>query len=159
MALVDELPHQMPLGDVCGFVSHYAGEFILVARRQKQAAVNGNETARHRKRIEHGILQHEVVELMLTFLGMARQAVADLLNVIADLRILDDLPGLTDLGEPPQSGAIFILEGDGGRRRASQIRQILIDGARAGPETCGPADADARAQRCGGRECGQGLQQ
>src|SRR5882672_9754681 len=85
MALIDESAHDVPLCDVRGFVRHHSGQLIFVVRRQDQAAVDGNETARHRKRIDDGFLQHEIVELMLAFLGMARQTVADLLYVIADL--------------------------------------------------------------------------
>jgi len=34
MALVDEPAHEMALGDVCGFVRHDPGQFVLVARGQ-----------------------------------------------------------------------------------------------------------------------------
>ena len=92
--------HQMPLGDVRGFVRHDAGEFIFVARREDQAAVDGDEAAGHREGIDDGIAHHEVIELVLAFLGMAREAVADLLNVIADLGIFEDDAGLAHLAEP-----------------------------------------------------------
>src|ERR1700731_180088 len=108
MALIYELPDQVSLGDVRGLMGHDTGEFVLVSRRQDQAALDRDETSRHRKRVDDGILQYEVVELMLAFLGVARQAMADLLNVIADLRIFEDLSGLANLSEPTQSGPIFV---------------------------------------------------
>ena len=78
-----------------------------------------------------GILQHEVIELVLAFLGAAREAVADLLDVILDFRVLQDLPGLAHAREPPHAGPVLIVERHGGGGRAAEIRQILIDGARA----------------------------
>ena len=39
VALVDELAHEMPLRDVRGFVRQHARQFILVARRRDQSAV------------------------------------------------------------------------------------------------------------------------
>jgi len=86
--LVDHAAHQMSLRDVGGFVGHHAREFILVARGQEQPAVDHDEAARHRERVDHRIAHDRVVELVLAFLGVAREAVADLLNVIADLGVL-----------------------------------------------------------------------
>ncbi len=154
--MVNELAHQVALGDVRGLVSHHSRKFILVAGRQDQAAVYGNETARHRKGIDDRILQHEVVKLVLAFLGMARQAVADLLNIIADLGIFDNLTRRTDLAEPSESRSVFIVERHRGRRGASQIRQVLIDGA---THAGGPAKTDARAGRSSRRKHREGLQQ
>ena len=80
MRLVDHAAHQMALGDVRGLVRHHAGELILVARREDQAAVDGDEAARHRKCVDDRIAHDEVVELMLAFFGAAREAMADLLG-------------------------------------------------------------------------------
>src|ERR1700724_397838 len=113
MTLLDDSAHDMPLGDVRGFVRHHSGQFIFVAGRQYQAALDGNETARHRKSIDDRVLQHEAVELMLAFLSMALQAVANLLNVILDLRVFEDLPGLAYLGKPAHPSPVFFVERNG----------------------------------------------
>ncbi len=100
MPLVDDAADQMPLGDVRGFVRHDAGEFVFVARRQDQAAVDGDEAAGHREGVDDGIAHDEVIELMLAFLGVAREAVADFLDVVADLGIFEDQPLCAHLARP-----------------------------------------------------------
>ena len=52
--LVDHATHQMPLGDVRGLVRHHAGELVLVAGGEKQAAVDGDEAAGHREGVDRG---------------------------------------------------------------------------------------------------------
>ena len=144
MTLVYELAHQMPLRDVCGLVRHDSRQFILVASCQDQAALDGDESSGHGEGIDDGVLQHEVIELVLAFLGVARQAVADFLDVILDLRVFEDHAALPHAGKPPQTRLILILERYRGGRGAAQIRQILIDGARtrAQPRARSPAHAD-----------------
>ncbi len=131
MTLVDELTDQVPLSDVRGLVGHDAGQFVLVSRRQNQAALDGNEAAGHCERVDDGVLQDEIIEVMLSFLGVARQAVADFLDVILDFRVFEYDPGLPHAAEPAQARAIFIFERDRGGRGAPQVRQVLIDGARS----------------------------
>ena len=78
----------------------HAGELVLVAGGEEQAAVDGDEAARHREGVDHGIAHHEVVELVLAFLGMAREAVADLLDVVADLGVFEHEPLRPHLPDP-----------------------------------------------------------
>src|ERR1700722_16769492 len=102
MTLVYELPNEMPLGDVCGLVRHHPGQLILVAGRQYQTAVDGDEAPRHCKRVEDGVLHHEVVEAMLALLSVAREAVTDFLDVVFDLGVIENHAGLAHAAEPPQ---------------------------------------------------------
>ena len=155
MALVDDLAHQVALGDVRGFVGHDAGELVLVARRQDQAAVDGDEAARHGEGIDDRVAHHEVVELMLAFLGPARQAMSDLLDVVAHLRVFQHAAALAHLPEPAESGLVLILQGHGRIRRAAEIREVLL--GRIQP--VGPADAGARAHRKCDEEGRQGVPQ
>src|ERR1700690_3695267 len=114
MTLVYELADQMPLRDVSGLVRHDSGGLVLVSSSQDQAALDGDEASWHGEGIDDGILQHEVVELGLAFLGAAREAVADLLNVVFDFGVLQHPPRLAHAGKPPQARPILILERYGG---------------------------------------------
>ena len=77
---------------------------------------------------------------MLTFLGAAREAVTDLLDVVADLGIFQHGPALAHLPEPSQAGLILIFERYSRIRRTAKFRQILVGHARTGR----PAHAGAR---------------
>ena len=110
MRLIDHAAHQMPLGDVRRLVRHDAGELVLVARRQHQPAVDGDEAARHREGVDDGVAHHEVIELMLALLGVAREAVADFLDVIADLGILQNEPLRAHLARPHLADLVLLLE-------------------------------------------------
>ena len=70
MTLVDELPDNMALRHVRGFMRQHARQFVLVSRCQYQSALDGNEAAGHRKRVDHRIADDEVVELVLAFFGV-----------------------------------------------------------------------------------------
>ncbi len=110
MRLIDHAAHHMPLRDVRRFVRHDAGKFVFVARRQDQAAVDGDEPAGHREGVDDGVAHHEVIELMLAFLGVAREAVADFLDVIADLGILENEPLRAHLASPHLADLVLLLE-------------------------------------------------
>jgi hypothetical protein len=142
VTLVDEPPDEMPLRDVRGLVRHHAGQLILIARGEDQAAVNGYEPSGHGKRVDDGIPHHEVEELMLSFLGAARQRMAYFLDVVADLRVFQHHPALIHLAEPAEAGAVFVLERHRRIGGAAQIRQVLIRRA----EACRPAHTHACPQ-------------
>jgi len=165
MALFDHAPHDMALRDMRRFMGHDPCQFVLVAGGQDQTALDGNESARHGEGIDDGILQHEVVELVLALFGTTRQAVTDLLDVVVHLRVFEHLAGLPDAGEPAQACLVFLFQRYCCGGRASQIRQILPRGAQAGAgsrfrvHARGPADPDACADGGGHQERAQGLQQ
>src|SRR6266404_5795693 len=73
---------------------------------------------------------------------------ADLLDVGADLGVLQNGAALAHLPEPAEARLVFIFEGYSGIRRAAELRQVLIRRAQAR----GPAQADARTHREGGRK-------
>ncbi len=148
MALVDEPAHEVALGDVRGLVGHDPGQFVLVARGQDQPAVDGDESPRHGKRVDDRIADDEVIELMLTLFGAARKRMADLLDVGVDLGVLQHGAALAHLPEPAEARLVFVFEGYRRIRRAAELRQVLIGRAQAR----GPAQADARTDRDGGRK-------
>jgi hypothetical protein len=159
VTLIDELPDQVPLSDVRGLVGHYSGQLIFIARGQDQAALDRDETSRHREGIDDGILQHEVVELMLAFFSTARQAVSDLLNVIAHLGIFEDYSGLAHAAEPTETRLIFVVERHGRGGRASKVRQVLVHRARTRAHARCPAHTDDCAGPGGRGKRRKGLQQ
>ena len=156
MRLVDHAAHQMPLGDVRRFVRHDAGKLIFVARREDQAAVDGDEAARHRKGIDDGIAHHEVVELVLAFLGMAREAMADFLNVVADFGIFEDHT-LSRASGGPTSGRLGIPP----RAKPPQWRGCpnRADLALLARKTCPPSRRSRPRPPRGGGKGGQGFQE
>ena len=92
VALVDELAHDMPLRDVGGFVRQHTRQFVFVARRYDQAAVDDDESAGDGLGIDLGIANDEVIELVLAFLRLAREAVANFLGVLLDFGVREDDP-------------------------------------------------------------------
>src|SRR5580692_7402942 len=77
------------------FVRQHARQFILVAHRQKQSAVNGHESAGDCEGVDVGIADDEVIELVLAFLRLAREAMANLLGVLLDFATPCAYPTLT----------------------------------------------------------------
>ncbi len=154
MALVYDLAHDVPLSDVGGFVRQYARQFVLVARGQDQPALNGHEAAGYRERVDHRIAQDKVVELVLTLFRVTREAMANLLSVLADLRVGEDQAGVANLVNVGQTRVIFIIDGDRGIRGAAQIRKILIRTL----DTLRVTHTNAARDRGGGQECGYGFQ-
>ena len=96
---------------------------------------------------------------MLSLLGMAREAVAELLDVVGDLRVLEHEPLRAHLPCPGLADLELLLQGYGGGGRTAEIRQILL--LLRGCRIRGPADAHARRGRKRGNreESGQRFQQ
>jgi hypothetical protein len=100
MGLVDHAAHQMALRDVRRLVRQHTRELVLVRGHEEQAAVDHDEAARHGEGIDDRIAHHGVVELVLSFLGVAREAVAELLDVVGDLGVLEHEPLRAHLPRP-----------------------------------------------------------
>ena len=126
MGLIDHAAHQVPLRDVGGFVRHDAGELVLIACGQKQARIDGNEPAGHGECVDHRIAHHEIIELMLPFLGVAGERVADGLDVVAHLRILEHHALRAHLPGPGLSDLILLLERDRRGRGTAEVGQLLF---------------------------------
>src|SRR5580658_90661 len=97
MTLVDDLAHDMALSDVRGFVRQHACQFVFVARHQYQAAVDDYEPARDRLGVDVWVADDEVIELVLAFLRLAREAMTNFLSILADFRVREDESGLANL--------------------------------------------------------------
>ena len=128
-------------------------------RREEQAAVDHDEAARHREGVDDRIAHHGVVELVLALLGVAREAVAELLDVVGDLGVLEHEPLRAHLPRPRLADLELLLEGYGGGGGAAEIGQILL--LLRGGRIRSPADAHARRGRKRGNrgESGQRFQQ
>ena len=138
----------MPLRDVCRFVGKHPGKLILVERGEKQAAVHRDEASRHGERVDDGVAHDEIEELMLPLLGVAGQAMPDVLHVLADFRILEHEVLLAHLPDVHQARAILVLEADRRIGRAAHVGQFLLDR----PGTRDPGDAEAKRDRQRGGE-------
>ncbi len=148
VGLVDHAAHQVALRDVRRLVREHARELVLVGGREEQAAVDHDESARHREGVDDRIAHHGVVELMLSLLGAAREAVAELLDVVGDLRVLEHDPLRAHLPRPRLADLELLLQRHGGGGRTAEIGQVLL--LLRGCRIRRPADAHAR----GGRKCG-----
>src|SRR5471030_946965 len=126
MTLIDDLAHDVALGNVRGFMRQHARQFVLVARRKNQAALNGYKAPGYRERIDNRIAQDEVVELMLALFSLTRQAVSDFLSVLADLGVGENQAGVANLVNVGEARVILVFNRDRGIRRAAQIWEILI---------------------------------
>ena len=89
------------------------------------------------------IAHHEVVELVLALLGVARERVAELLNVVGDLGVLEHEALGAHLSRPGLAHLVLLLEGNRGGRGAAEIGQFLF--LLWGRRTRRPAHAHARA--------------
>src|ERR1700723_4372945 len=112
VALVDELAHEVALRDVRRFGPQYTRQFILVADGREQSAVNGHETAGDREGVDRWLADDEVIELVLAFLRLAREAMANFLRILLDFGVSEDDAFLAYLVNEAQAGVIFIVDGN-----------------------------------------------
>jgi hypothetical protein len=99
----------MPVvGYVGDFVCEHARELVLVARCAHQPRVQADEAAGEREGIDVGVPDHEEREAVRALVRLAREALAQGLHVLDDLRILDDLALLAQAAQDHQTDPVFV---------------------------------------------------
>ncbi len=81
----------MALRDMRDFVGDDAGELIFVPGCIDQAGMNTDIASGHGKGIDTRVVHDEECEFVVAFVGLRRQAVADVIDVLGNLRVFDHL--------------------------------------------------------------------
>ena len=75
--------------DVRDLVREHAGDFAFVARVVEHTAIDVNESARQRERVDVRLIHDAELILEVRTTGVASEALSDLINVRVDLRIIE----------------------------------------------------------------------
>ncbi len=101
VGLIDHAAHEVALRDVRGLVREHArrarSRWWIARNKPLLIMMNPPGIA---KALIAVIAHHGVIELVLSLLGMAREAVAELLDVVGDLGVLEHEPLRAHLPRP-----------------------------------------------------------
>ena len=132
-------------------------QFILVAHGREQSTVNGHETAGDREGVDRWLTDDEVIELVLTFFRLARETMANFLDILLDFGVSQDDAFLAYLVYVGQAGVKFFVNGNRRVGGTAQFRQILIGPFGGLRDALRVTHAHARAERGGDQKCGYGF--
>jgi len=124
LLLVADHARDVVLRDVRGLVRHDARELRLARGGEHQAVVDEHEPARDGKRVDAGVLDHEVLEAPPAFGALGSEPQADPAHVFADFGILEQRVLITQLPGDHGPEAVFIRVRQHRRRRASHVGQV-----------------------------------
>ncbi len=120
----------MALRDVRDLVRQHAGELRLVLGRGDEARVDADEAAGQREGVDRRVAYGEESEPVRALVRLAGEAQAEGLQVLVDLRVLDDLAGFAQLPDDHQPDLVLIGEGQRLARGCADVRQLAARGLR-----------------------------
>ena len=115
------------LRDVRDFVRQDGRELALALGLEQQAGVNADESARQRERVDRRIADQEEREVAVAVVRHAREAQAERLQVLADLRVLEHAARIAEPAHHHAADAVLVLEAEGGLGRRAHLRQLVLD--------------------------------
>ena len=83
-------PRNVTLGDVGDLVCDDAGQLVLVSSGLDQARVHADVAAGQGEGVDVGVVHDEECERVVSVISLRGDAVADIVDVLGDLRIFDD---------------------------------------------------------------------
>src|SRR3974390_3040819 len=144
----------MTLDDVAGLMRDDAGELRLVVGRQNEPAVDADDAAEGREGIDDGFAQDVISKILSLVMRLRGQPHAELLDIVRNLRILEDRVLITQLLQRHSPDLILLSLADERIGWATPVGQIAA-------RDCGTgrvAEAGLRRSyvRRGGRTRGPG---
>ena len=122
LALGADLAGDVVLRDVRDFVRHDARQLRLGGGRQHQALVQEHEAAGHGEGVDRGVLDDEELEVPPAVGALRGEPLPDRLQVLADLRVLDERVLVAQLARHHGAQAVLIGVRDDRRRRDCPCR-------------------------------------
>ncbi len=115
----------MALGDVGDLVSDDRGELALAAAGQHQPGVDPHEAPGQGKGVDHRVLDEEEVETLLGAVARADDAIAERLDIAAELGVFHEREALPDLPHDHLPEPPLLLGGQRVAGRVADRRQLV----------------------------------
>ena len=125
------------LGDVRDFMGEHAGEFGFALRAQQQSRVHADESARQGECVDGVVSNSEKLERAGRIRTVADQPIADAVQIVGDVRIVDVSGVGANLAHDALAEFAFL---DGGQRALRNIAQV---GQFVGVTKCGGQHCDS----------------
>jgi len=123
--LLRQHARQVTLYDVADFVRQHASQFRFAGGGQYQAGVHTDDAARHGKCVDTFVPYHEKSKVLLIIRAVARQAVAESLQIINNLDVIHYIVASRDIAQDFLTDALFVLRSQYGLRHFSQVGQAV----------------------------------
>ena len=136
----------MALRYVRDLMGQHAREFVLAASGFEQSGVYADIATREGERVYPVILDNEECEVVIAFIGLGGDLVANFIDVFVDQRVLDDLAAIADIAHDRTANLRFVILGEHSVCRTTHVRELYIVSAGTADEN---NDGDDYGYYCG----------